>query len=362
LSRDGLRVLLETRGTISVAEFMDWCLTGRIDAYYRVANPIGREGDFITAPEISQIFGELIGIWTGTVWQSMGRPSPVMLLELGPGRGTLMSDALRALRVVPGFLDAAQVHLIERSERLRRAQGESLAHFSPTWHEDLDSVPDGAAIVIANEFFDALPVAQYVMGEDGWRERVIGLGEDGEPVFAVGEPADPPLTVTPDQQGLILEIRSAARPYIEALGKRARSFPVAGLVIDYGYFSDGFGDTLQAMSRHGYVDPLVDPGEVDISTSVNFAELARMAEASGLSVWGPISQDRLLFELGLEARLQRVMAAAGNEQREHLLLGARRISDPFKMGGLFKAIALASAGLSAPPPFTASFPVAVREE
>jgi NADH dehydrogenase [ubiquinone] 1 alpha subcomplex assembly factor 7 len=349
LSRDGLQRLLAERGPITVAAFMEWCLTGRDEAYYRSGEPIGAGGDFITAPEVSQIFGELVGIWAGAMWLSMDRPGRVMLVELGPGRGTLMSDALRSLKVVPGFLDAMELHLVERSERLRADQQAVLGAFSPVWHEDLGSVPDGPAVLIANEFFDALPVSQYVYA-DGWRERMVGLA-DGEPAFIAGVAASPPQPGDAPEQGAILEARPSALPVIEAMGRRAGAFPTAALIIDYGYEADAYGETLQAVRSHGYVDLLAEPGVSDLSTHVNFAELRRMASQTGLAAWGPLPQGEFLLALGLEARLQRLISSARPEQREALIQGTRRLTDPYQMGALFKAMALTTPGMPSPPPF-----------
>ena len=354
MSRDGLQRYLASHGSISVENFMAWCLTGEADSYYRAAEPIGRSGDFITAPEISQTFGELIGLWAGAVWQMMSRPARVTLIELGPGRGTLMSDALRAGRVVPGFLDAAQLHLVEISERLRAVQAGALGSFAPHWHERLESVPEGPAIVIANEFFDALPLAQFIARGGGWHERVVRLDEQGNPIFAAGEPTILPKTSappSPPEEGAVIEARSSARPIIAELGRRAGHFPLCALIVDYGYGEDGYGDTLQAVAGHGYQDPFAAPGTSDLSAHVNFAELARMAAAEGLAAWGPLPQARFLAGLGLEARLQRLISSARDDQRARLVLGARRLVDPYQMGELFKAMALTSPGLSAPPPF-----------
>ena len=354
MNQDDLRRLLAERGTLTVADYMAWRLTGREDAYYRRADAIGRTGDFVTAPEISQIFGELLGLWAGATWLAMGQPRPFMLIELGPGRGTLMQDALRACRVVPGFIEAAQLHLVEVSERLRQAQREVLGDFSPVWHGALESVPAGPALLIANEFFDALAVTQYVHAGGQWRERVVRPGADGAPGFAAGDPASPPRRAAPPEDNAILETRPSAEPVLAEMGRRARAASLAALVIDYGYENDAYGDTLQAVRGHRYEDPLAHPGEADLSAHVNFAELARMAAASGLAAWGPLPQSAFLLMLGLEARLQRLMASAGEPQRASLLLGARRLIDPFQMGSLFKVMALTSAGLPAPPAFEAA--------
>jgi SAM-dependent MidA family methyltransferase len=348
------RVLSERGGAMSVAEYMAWCLTGQEAAYYRRGDPIGRGGDFITAPEISQIFGELIGLWAGAVWRQMGEPNPVILVELGPGRGALMADALRALRVVPGFLEAARLHLVERSETLRQAQAARLGAGAPIWHDTLDSVPDGPGVLLANEFFDALPIRQILRSGGAWRERMVRRMPDGSLAFGSGAPADSTAITMPaalPQDGDILETRPSALPWLRALGRRARAHPTAALVIDYGHERDGYGDTLQAVRAHGYADPLAAPGEADLSAHVNFAELARMARNCGLHAWGPLPQGDFLMALGLEARLERLMNAARDDQRTGLLFGARRLTDPFQMGSLFKALALTSPTLGAPPPF-----------
>jgi NADH dehydrogenase [ubiquinone] 1 alpha subcomplex assembly factor 7 len=355
LSGTDLKAFLAARGAVSVADYMAWCLTGREDGYYRQGEPIGRTGDFVTAPEVSQIFGELIGLWMGAVWLSMGQPKTFTLAELGPGRGTLMSDALRALRVVPGFAEAARLHLVERSATLRQAQAAALAAFAPVWHERSEDLPDGPLILVANEFLDALPVEQFVYTEEGWRSRVVKLGADDVPAFAAGDRADPPDAdaLPPPQPGDILESRRvAALPLLRDLGRRARNHPLAALVVDYGYERDAYGDTFQAVQAHGYDDPLANPGAADLSAHVNFAELARMASASGLAAWGLLPQGEFLLALGLEARLQKLMSSARPEQIASLVLGARRLTDPYQMGGLFKAMALTGPGLSAPPPFT----------
>jgi NADH dehydrogenase [ubiquinone] 1 alpha subcomplex assembly factor 7 len=356
VDQDGLKALLGSRAGLSVAEFMAWCLTEGKGAYYRAADPIGQSGDFITAPEVSQIFGELIGLWAGAVWQSMGQPAPIQLIELGPGRGTLIVDALRALRVLPEFLAAMELHFVERSERLRERQRHAIVgRFAPVWHESLADIPDAPAIIIANEFFDALPVTQYVHSGGTWRERVVRLGEGGQPVFAAGDAValpELPAAASEPEEGEILETRPSALPVIEAIGRRARRFPTAALIVDYGYSGDAYGDTLQAVRAHNYADPLTAPGESDLSAHVNFAELARMAEGCGLTAYGPMPQGHFLLALGLETRLRKLLASPLDElARQNLVLGSRRLIDPQQMGELFKAMALVSPGVPAPPPF-----------
>ena len=352
---DGLKQRLATSGPMSVGDYMAWCLTGSGEAYYRSGNPLGAAGDFVTAPEVSQIFGELIAVWACSVWQAMGRPSPFVLAELGPGRGTLMQDALRAARSMPGFLDAAQIHLVETSATLRATQDQLLSPFCrPQWHETVKAVPGEPLIVIANEFFDALPVEQHIYNGGSWRRRVVSLNEAGRLAFSVGRLALPPMELMPAEaprEGDILEHRPAAAALLQEFGRRAKSAPFAMLIFDYGYERRDYGDTLQAVRAHGYADPLEAPGETDLSAHVNFAELSEAAATAGLEVWGPLPQGEFLLALGLEQRLRQLMNAADEEQRAALFLGARRLVDPFQMGSLFKVMAMTGPGMAEPPPF-----------
>ncbi len=355
---ESLKRRLAEQGPISVADYMAWCLTEGNAAYYRSGNPLGASGDFVTAPEVSQIFGELIAMWSATVWRNMGAPMPFILAELGPGRGTLMQDALRAARSVPNFLEAAEVHLVETSETLKETQAEVLAPYcQPHWHHGFDSVPDGPLIVIANEFFDALPVEQHIYDDGGWHRRMVALNGSGGPSFVVGRLAVPPaelLPSSPPHDGDILEHRPAAASLIGEFGRRAKSASIAVLIADYGYERRDYGDTLQAIRNHGYADPLESPGETDLSAHVNFAELAHFAEIAELDVWGPLSQSEFLLSIGLEQRLRQLMSSANAEQQSALFLGARRLVDPYQMGSLFKVMALTSHDLGPPPPFSRS--------
>jgi SAM-dependent MidA family methyltransferase len=325
--------------------------------YYETRDPFGAAGDFVTAPEISQIFGELIGLWAVAVWQAMGEPASVLLVELGPGRGTLMKDALRAARVVPAFRRAAQVHLVETSPLLREAQAKTLAASGsePTWHADLATLPGGPAIVIANEFFDALPVHQFVAGPDGWRERVIGFG-DGEKLAFGLSPLLPVPSAGQRPEGTLIEIGFAGRRLIGELAARLAAEGGAALVIDYGAAGTA-GDTLQAVSRHRFADPLANLGEADLTAHVDFAALARAAAAAGAAVHGPITQRDFLLALGIEIRAALLTKGRGADP-EAIAAAAARLVDPAPtgMGALFKAMAVASPRLPAPPAFATIAP------
>lgn len=349
---------LAGNGPMSVADYMLWCLTTGSSSYYRSGNPIGASGDFVTAPEVSQIFGELITVWAIAVWRNMGSPRPFVLAELGPGRGTLMQDALRAARSVPAFREAAQVHLVETSSTLRALQDQALSSLcKPQWHETLTAIPQAPLILIANEFFDAIPVEQHIYIDGSWHKRVIALNGSDKPVFTKGRLSLPPVELLPSRgpnEGDILEYRPGAAALLSEIARRASTAPIAILIADYGYERRDYGDTLQAVQAHGYVHPLESPGEADLSAHVNFAELAHTAETAGLKIWGPQPQSEFLLSLGLEQRLRTLMASADEKQRAALFLGARRLVDPFQMGSLFKVMAITSEGQPPPPPFTAN--------
>lgn len=353
-----LKQKISAEGSISVEDYMGLCLTDAEHGYYRTGQPLGTDGDFITAPEISQMFGELIGLWSAALWQAMGEPRQFKLIELGPGRGALMSDALRAIRAVPGFLNALEMHLIEISEVLRAGQRRMLAPYGlPAWHEELSAVPAGPAVIIANEFFDALPIRQYIRANGGWRERRIGLAGKGRLAFTLGEPArlapgDDPLPEEAEEGG-IAEQRPAAAKVIQEFARRARAAPLAALTIDYGY-ERGYGDTFQAVRRHHYADPFCSPGESDLTAHVDFAALARAAKAEGLAVWGPMFQGEFLLRLGLEIRCERLLQHATAQQRAAIMAGVHRLVDPAAMGTLFKVMVMTDAGLGAPFPFAAA--------
>lgn len=345
-------------GPLSVADFMESCLADASAGYYPSRQPIGEHGDFITAPEISQIFGELIGLWAIAAWQSMGKPSAVVVAELGPGRGTLMADALRAWRSVPAFLEAVTVAMIETSPVLREVQKTALkdAPAPIQWFDAIEDAPGGPLIVIANEFVDALPIRQLVWHDREWHERCITIGPDGGFAFCSGRtiPNDGlRRTATPldTPEGAILEMRPAATALVSALSSRAQKAPMAALIVDYGHDETACGDTLQAVWRHKYADPLSQPGEVDLTAHVDFAALKDLASAHGLQAYGPMPQGEFLLKLGLEIRRDRLCRGATEEQREKIQSGTMRLADPQAMGLLFKALAITSPDLGSPAPF-----------
>ena len=338
-----------------VAQYMRVGLADPRQGYWRRTDTIGATGDFVTAPEISQVFGELIGLWSAVVWQGMGRLSPLRFVELGPGRGTLMRDARRAARAMPQFLDAATIHLIEVSASLREIQRRTLLPphrgegDSPAivWHGALDQVPPGAAIVIANEFLDALPIRQLVYGGDAWHERVIDMGPESSLRFAVGPRVEFRGPAT-QESGSIVELRAGEDDVLRALAVRAD--PCVALFIDYGPAEPSIGDTLQAVRRHAYADPLLGPGTADLTAHVQFAALAAKARAAGLATHGPITQAEFLGRLGIVERTQRLMAA-NPERAGEIEAAVQRLISPAGMGGLFKVIAVGSPHLPPPPPF-----------
>ena len=352
-----LRHIIAADGPISVATFMGLCLGHPVHGYYATRDPFGRAGDFITAPEISQMFGELIGLWAAAVWQAMGAPAQVALLELGPGRGTLMADALRAARVVPAFAATLDVHLVETSPMLQRRQQEILAASSVpiAWHREFASVPSGPLIVIANEFFDALPVHQAVKTERGWHERMVGVGPDGRLAFALHpDPIPGFAAVVPEpvaKAGAVYEWRS--RDVVADIASRVARDGGAALVVDYGHSESALGETLQAVGRHGFADPLAAPGEVDLTAHVDFAALARMAQAAGARVHGPVTQGDFLRRIGIEARAAALRAKATPAQATDVDAALARLTGGGRdsMGELFKATAFADPEAGALPGF-----------
>lgn len=354
-----LREEIRRNGPLTIAAYMQACLQHPVHGYYRGAAAIGAAGDFITAPEISQVFGELLGLWAAVVWQQMDRPEPVQLVELGPGRGTLMADALRAGRVVPGFVDAARVGLVETNASLRAVQSDTLSsHIATTaWYGSLAEVPPGPAILIANEFLDALPVRQIVRRDAGLVERCVGLSPEGELVFVEVEDGglEASLVIPPHSApGDVVEIHVGYEMLGRELAGRAARDPLAALFIDYGYTGSPVGDSLQAVRRHRPEHPLCSPGEADLTAHVDFAAFAAaMVAASAetglsLAIDGVVPQAEFLGRLGILERASRLMAA--NPGRAHEIeAGVARLMAVPGMGDRFKAIGVRSRALPALP-------------
>ncbi len=317
-------------------------------AYYAGPDPFGRGGDFTTAPEISQAFGECLGLWAAVVWQLMGQPAPVRLVELGPGRGTLMADALRAVaEVMPAFQAAATVHLVETSPGLRAAQAQRVP--GAQWHDTADAVPPGPAIILANEFFDALPIRQFVRRGGQWRERFVQDGAFLEAPLEASAEAAPPLPAEAPE-GAVSEHGAAGLAIASALAARLRDQGGAALVLDYGPAGDALGDSLQAIAAHGRADPLATPGSVDITAHVPFAALAGAGRAAGAAAHGPLPMGLFLQRLGLMSRAA-ILARSSPRHAGLILSGAERLVAPEGMGRLFKALCLCHPGLATPPGF-----------
>jgi len=344
---DYLRGVIRAEGPLTLERYMAIALGHPRWGYYATGSPVGARGDFVTAPEITQVFGELIGAWCVDLWQRMGMPEPIILCELGPGNGTLMADLLRAARVVPAFGRAARLHLVETSAALRAIQARVLHGAAPHWHLSLESVPPGPLLLVANEFLDALPIRQFERRADGWHERRVGLDAAGTLVYTC-DPA-PTRDELPDWPvGSVIERRPAARILARDLGRRLAAQGGAALFVDYGYFPPAPGDTLQAVARHRRHDPLCDPGGADLTAHVDFADFAQAAAAAGARVWGPLSQARFLEALGIESRMNRLTAGQTAPQRSAIESGCRRLLNETQMGTLFKALALTGGGT--PPP------------
>lgn len=331
-------------GPISIADYMAECLLHPVHGYYTTREPFGAAGDFTTAPEISQMFGELFGLALAQAWVGRGAPSPFILAEPGPGRGTLMADVLRATRGVPGFHAALRLVLVEASPRLRALQAERLADHRPHWVERIEDLPDGPLFLIGNEFLDALPIRQFLRSPEGWRERLVGL-IDGALAFGLSAPM-PQVPDTPAfrhaSQGALVEDNLPARLAVAETARRIARHGGVAYWIDYGGWRSQ-GDTLQALRHHVFDDPLAHPGEADLTAHVDFEPLAALAPA-----WAYDTQGAVLRRLGIEARADRLAQGLTGARLDSHRAAHRRLTDPAEMGSLFKVLAVTSA--SAPPP------------
>ena len=351
---DQIDLQIRTTGPISVATYMGLCLTHPTKGYYRAQNAVGADGDFITAPEISQMFGELIGFFLVNLWQQMDEPKPFTLLELGPGRGTLMADIMRVACRAPGFREAVQLRLFETSPVLIAQQKQRLAAYDAQWIESFDQLGDTPLMVVANEFFDALPIRQFVRKDDGWHERQIGLA-DGQRVFGLSPtpiPAEsmPPAAAdaAPDS---VFEVHFASGEVMSRLSRAIARQGGAMLAIDYGYAHSQTGETLQGVRNHAFADVLSDPGAVDLSAHVDFAVLGGAARQAGLAAQPLVTQGEFLTRLGIGERAS-ALARANPEAAADVRLAEERLTSAQQMGELFKVFCAHSPGL-VPPGFVA---------
>ncbi len=357
-----IAALIAAQGPISVAQYMTLALHDAQSGYYATRQPFGAAGDFITAPEISQMFGEMLGLWCVQVWHDQGQPKAKRLVELGPGRGTLMADALRAAKAAPEFLQGLEVVMIEASPSLQKLQAEKLkdsgADIRWVSHFD-DSLADRPLFLLANEFFDALPIRQYVKTERGWCERMI-VAKDAQLDFALAPTPTPHAAIPASRAGApdggVYEYAPSATALAQAIARIVAEKGGGALLLDYGYgelsFCEGggHGETLQAVGGHAFADVLADPGENDLSAHVDFAALADAARQGGAAVYGPQDQGAFLADLGITARAQQLMKA-NPAAAQNLLAAVERLIGHDQMGHLFKAMAFLPASAEKPPGF-----------
>lgn len=344
---DHIVTRIRSEGPLSLSEYMGDCLLHPRFGYYTTRDPLGAEGDFTTAPEMSQMFGEMLGLCLVQCWLDQGRPKAFTLAELGPGRGTLMADVLRAAKSVPGFHDAADVVLVEASPSLRAVQATTLADYDPTWVDQVSDLPEAPLFLLANEFFDALPIRQFVRDGRGWRERRVGL--EGESLaFGLGPAGPQPalaerLADTGD--GDVVEICPALPGISFEIGYRIETYGGGALILDYGDWRSK-GDTLQALRAHKMVDPLETPGSADLTAHVDFEALARACAPAQASQMTP--QGVFLERLGITARAQSLANQLSGAALESHIAAHRRLTHPQEMGNLFKVLGLYPARSSPP--------------
>jgi NADH dehydrogenase [ubiquinone] 1 alpha subcomplex assembly factor 7 len=335
--KEFFKQLIAEHGPLPIDRYMALCLGHPKFGYYMTRDPFGAAGDFTTAPEISQVFGELLGVWCVAAWEAVGSPSPFALVELGPGRGTLMADILRATAGMADFRAAAQVHLVEMSPVLQALQEEKLGR-AVTWHLSIDSLPDQPIIFVANEFFDALPARQLIKRSGAWTERHVAL-EQGE--LALAEI----LTLgVPGQADGIYELSPISGAIAQELGAKLQALGGAGLIIDYGHLKSAAGDTLQALKSHKPVGVLDFPGSSDLTAHVDFESLAQGFVAGGAEALPPMTQSKFLKAMGIDMRVQRLAQKLTGKDAEDFVAGAARLVDDGQMGQLFKVLSVAQTG------------------
>ncbi len=344
-----LAARIAATGPISLADYMVECLLHPQHGYYTTRMPFGAAGDFTTAPEISQMFGELLGLCLAQAWLDQGSPAPVTLAELGPGRGTLMADVLRATRAVPGFHAACTVTLVEASPALRQIQRQTLDGHPVTWADNADALPDQPLFLLANEFFDALPIRQFTRQGNGWAETMVGL-RDG--ALTLGRAPAAPLAALAHRlqdttDGDVVELCPAATPIIAGISARIAAHGGVAVIIDYGG-RHSRGDTFQALRDHAFTDPLLAPGEADLTAHVDFEALALGAAPLAARC---TTQGALLAALGIAQRADRLAAGLQGEALSRHRAAERRLTHPEEMGELFKVLALYPPAAPPPPGF-----------
>ena len=347
---DHLLARIDMDGPMTLADYMAECLLNPRYGYYTTRDPLGAGGDFTTAPEISQMFGELIGLCLAQCWLDQGAPAPFTLAELGPGRGTLMADLLRATRTVPGFHEAMEVHLVEASPILRTSQAETLTGYVPSWHDDIDTLPHQPLFLVANEFFDALPVRQFLRDGSGWREKRVGLKE-GTLSFGLGAMAQHSALahrLKDTRDGDLVEICEAVAPITNAISDRIARHGGAALIIDYGDWRS-LGDTLQALRDHAPCDPLEAPGMADLTAHVDFEPLCGAAQSAGCAFSRLAPQGLFLERLGITDRARALAAPLEGAALENMIAAHRRLTHHDEMGNLFKVLGLYPTTATPPP-------------
>ena len=348
-----IKKLIKSSGPMAVWRYMELCLMHPQHGYYLSRDPLGREGDFTTAPQVSQMFGELLGLWAASVWKAIGSPPVLRLTELGPGRGTMMADAMRAMRVLPPLYQALSIHLVEVNPVLRKKQQATLSGSRDvSWHDTIDDVPDGPAIIFANEYFDVLPIHQAVKRETGWHERIVEVDDSGKLAFGVAAEPIPRFEVllSPLVRAAPLGAVFEWRPDTEIMRitSRVRDQDGAALLVDYGHVRSDVGDTFQAIARHTFADPLKNPGQADVTAHVDFQALARAADDLGARVHGPVTQGEFLTRLGIETRAMTLMAKATAEIAEDIAGAMQRLVGGGRggMGQMFKVLAVSEPNLT----------------
>ncbi|MEE2980545.1 MAG: SAM-dependent methyltransferase [Pseudomonadota bacterium] len=354
-----LRNEIAMHGPLTVAAYMAAAMGHPEHGYYINRDPLGMTGDFVTSPEVSQMFGELIGLWCVAGWHQMGSPDTVRLVEMGPGRGTLMADALRAMTTAPECRAALDVHLVETSPTLSALQRKALDGISVAWHDALAEVPEGPLLLVTNELYDVLPIHQFIRTLQGWRERLVDTQSQGGFRFVLADQPTPALALLPDSLdgapiNSFAEMSAAAISLTHDIARRLVDHGGLALIIDYASDQGPLGDTFQAVRDHGNHHVLDDPGEADLSARVDFTTVARVARDGGAEVYGPVSQGEFLLALGIEARAAKLATGASAGQRQDIETALGRLIGSGEMGSLFKVLAIAAPGAPAPAGFEAA--------